>query len=286
VVVSPAPPYSSVMDQQARPGLAPPAGLRPAQLGVIFVGRVTLGHIGATVVDLAGRGYLSIEPVDDDPADWRLTDLGSGPHGLLGYERVLLRGLFDGPTTIRLAQITARMVPVLDKVRAEVLRDASGAGMLGPGLMRAVHVGPWRPRARDRRPRRRTKAGRELLGRIQVFRRELRSLARDQDSVALAQYAPYAMIFGLNAPLVTTDCDPAQPPSGTDPREHTTAFAACWKKAWEAASPSNEWRLQWSNVDLTHSHGHASHDHGYSYDHGGGHGGHGGGHGGFGGGHV
>jgi len=56
--------------------LTAPNGLRPAQLGIVFVGRVILGHIGATVADLAQRGYLRLEEVPGaDQADWVLTDL-------------------------------------------------------------------------------------------------------------------------------------------------------------------------------------------------------------------
>jgi hypothetical protein len=263
------------MDEQATPdGLALAAGFRPAQLGAILVGRVSLGHIGATVVDLASRGYLRIDAVHDDPADWKLTDLGASPDGLLGYERVLLDGLFDGPTAICLKQVTSRMVPMLEKVRSEVLRDASSAGLLGPGLALPAK---WR-RARGPSSKRRTKAGRELLGRINEFRRELRALAGDDNDAALARYAAYAMIFGLNAPLPTGEHEPPQPSDGADQQEHTADFTACWKKEWLAVSPSMEWRLKWMNVDMS-SHGHAaSHGHGYGYDHVGGYdGGHGGG---------
>jgi hypothetical protein len=69
---------------------------------------VTLGHIGATVVDQAGRGYLRVELIEDDGPDWQVTDLDAGPDELLGYERAQLRGLFDGPQTIRLGLATAR----------------------------------------------------------------------------------------------------------------------------------------------------------------------------------
>jgi hypothetical protein len=45
--------------------LASPQDLRPAQLGIILVGRVIVGHIGATLIDLCQRGFLRIE---DAPA--------------------------------------------------------------------------------------------------------------------------------------------------------------------------------------------------------------------------
>ena len=95
---------------------------------------MTLGHIGATVVDLAGRGYLRMELVEDDGPDWRITALEAEPDELLDYERALLRGLFGGPRTIRLGLVTAGMVPLLDKVRSGIERDAVRAGWIGGGL--------------------------------------------------------------------------------------------------------------------------------------------------------
>jgi len=49
----------------------PPGELRPAQLGIVALGRVVFGHLSATLADLAGRGLLRIEeiPGGDDP-DW------------------------------------------------------------------------------------------------------------------------------------------------------------------------------------------------------------------------
>jgi hypothetical protein len=54
---------------------ASPDDLRPAQLGIILVGRVIAGHIGATLIDLSQRGFLCIEEVPGDSPQWLLTDL-------------------------------------------------------------------------------------------------------------------------------------------------------------------------------------------------------------------
>lgn len=42
----------------------PPDGMRPGHLGIIAVGRIILGDIAATAVDLALRGVLRIESAD------------------------------------------------------------------------------------------------------------------------------------------------------------------------------------------------------------------------------
>jgi hypothetical protein len=279
--------YNSLMDGSAGRDLAPPHALRPAQLGVILVGRVTLAHIGATVVDLAGRGYLCIELVEDDDPDWQVTALDAEPDELLGYERTLLGGLFDGPQTIRLGLVTARMIPLMDKVRSQIERDAVSAGWLGRGLVQRLLT-----RVQLTRPGqgsvRRTKAGEELLKEIKAFRRELRAKAGDGDSGALAWYAPYAMIFGLTAPVQVVG-SPRESSDAADPRAQTAGFAACWQKAWATAAPPEFW-FSWNPfqpVSPGHSTvpGHANHHHTYNhhtYDHhgggfDGGHGGHGGG---------
>jgi hypothetical protein len=147
--------YSSLMDRSAGRDLAPPQALRPAQLGVILVGRVTLGHLGATVVDLAGRDYLGIEPVagDDGDPDWEVTAQDREPAQLLGYERTLRDRLFDGP--LRLGAVTAGLLPLLDEVRSRVERDAIRAGWLGRGPVKRL-LGRWTLPRPGQGPARRT----------------------------------------------------------------------------------------------------------------------------------
>jgi hypothetical protein len=244
---------------------------------------VTLGHIGATVVDLAGRGYLRIELVEDEDPDWQVTALDAEPDGLLDYERALLGGLFDGPQAIRLGLVTARMIPLMDKVRSQIERDAVSAGRLGRGLVRRL-LARGRPARPGQVPARRTKAGGELLKEIEAFRRELRAMAGDGDTGALARYAPYAMIFGLTAPVPAAD-SPPESPGAAGPRPQTADFAARWHKAWATAAPPGLWF--WWNPAQSGSPGHSAvpgHAHHHTYDHhtydhhgGGFHGGHGGG---------
>jgi hypothetical protein len=57
-------------------GVTPPQDLRPAQLGIVLRGRVILGHVTATLVDLAQRGFLGLDEVQGNTGpDWLLTDL-------------------------------------------------------------------------------------------------------------------------------------------------------------------------------------------------------------------
>jgi hypothetical protein len=270
------------MEGAAGRDLAPPGALRPAQLGVILVGRVTLGHIGATVVDLAGRGHLCIEPVEGDDPDWRVTALGAEPVGLLDYERTLLGGFPGGPQALRLGLITAGMMRLLDKVRSQILRDAVSAGRLSHRLARRL-LARAKLSGNDEGPVRRTRTGEELLKEIKAFRGELRAMAGGGDTSALARHAPYAMIFGLTAPVLAAGSTPWQSSDGAAPRALTTDFAACWHKAWETARPDG-FRFWWDpcqpdspgySAAHGHGHGHGHHGGGFDSGHGGGfHGGH------------
>lgn len=265
--------------------LAPPGGLRPAQLGVILVGRVTLGHIGATVVDLTGRGFACIEPVEGDVPDWRVTALGAEPGGLLDYERTLVGGFPGGPQALRLGLVAAGMTRLLDKVRSQILRDAVSAGRLSHGPARRL-LARAKLSSPGEGPVRRTRAGGELLKEIKAFRGQLRAMAGSGDAGALARYAPYAMIFGLPAPVLAVGSAPGQSSDGAGPRALTTDFAARWQKAWETAGPDEFW-FSW-NPYRTDSPGHlAAHGHGHGHGHGHHGGGFDGGHGGgFHGGHA
>ncbi|HEX2320113.1 MAG TPA: DUF2207 domain-containing protein [Streptosporangiaceae bacterium] len=79
---------------------APPAGLRPGQVGTLLDGVANPRDVTATIVDLAVRGYVRIEdaPPHQLRQDWRLVRLGK-TGGLAKYERILLHGLFESAVT-------------------------------------------------------------------------------------------------------------------------------------------------------------------------------------------
>ena len=274
--------YHRNMSGQTGRNLAPPGGLRPAQLGIVLVRRVLLGHIGATLVDLACRGCLSLEPLDEDGLDWRLTIVQEEPEGLLGYEQALLHGLLGGHTTLRMAHITPVLAPRLEVVRAGIVRDALDAGRLRAGIGRRFAVTRAQRRRQDQNPGRRTRLGEELLRGIKDFKRDLRALAAAGDTATLAPFASYAMIFGLAAPLPVRDPVPGQPSGDAVPPRQTPVFAARWQEALGSGG-SGFFGWVWDpyvgqSPDYASLHNH----HGYPHS-GGHHGGSGGHHGGFGG---
>jgi hypothetical protein len=259
-----------------------PDGLRPAQLGVVVVGRVILGHVGATVADLAQRGYLRLAEVPGgDQADWVLTDLrsqASDEGRLLRYEATLLDGLFAGRPSVRLSKRGPELVPVLERVRAQIRRDAMRRGWL-----RRWH--------RDRR----TERGDRLLARAQAFRRELRSLAAAGDPGQLAGLAPYLMVFGLAQPPPVFPDSPGVPTrrEQTIPRPGTDRFLQSWLVAFAGCSAtprrglrrrsSADFAREWS---APRDHHHSAGDHSHAFGHGTDYGHAGGSHGVVGGGHA
>jgi len=259
-------------------GLIPPENLRPAQLGIVFLGRVVLGHLSATIADLAHRGALTVAEAPGD--DWLLTDLrgrSPGPSTLLPFEKSLLDGLFAGRAEVALSNLGPGLIDTLDRTRRSVRRDAVRQGWLGRGWLRHG----W--------PDRRTQRGEQLLTANRQFRRELRALAASGDLERRPDLVPYAMIFGL-APAdefgfaadhraadhraADHRGDMAQRPDTGVPWSQASTFGQSWTNVCDLAAHRGG-----------HGHGHWNQGHdgqgGYS-DHGGysGYGGHSG-HGGF-----
>lgn len=83
----------------------PPDGLNPGLVGVAIDGRVDPVELSATLIDLAGRGWLTMHPLLQPPAtkpvDWELRQSSAPPsEELTSTERVLLDAVFaSGPTS-------------------------------------------------------------------------------------------------------------------------------------------------------------------------------------------
>lgn len=165
---------------------APPDGIRVGQLGVVLLGRVIIGDIAATLVDLSIRRLLRVEELEGEPGVWLVSPLyaNAARHrrdSLLSYERNLLDGLSNGGAEASLASLATRMPAVLERTRAALVHDA-------------VHRG-W---LRYLRPDQRTDAGEQLAGRIRAFQRGLRQAAAQQGADALTgPLLPYALRFAV-----------------------------------------------------------------------------------------
>jgi hypothetical protein len=281
--------YGECMHTGQAHGPRPPEGLRPAQLGIIFVGRVILGHVTATLVDLAQRGVLGLDETHDglDAADdgadgdWLLIDRrsgsGSGGEALLDFERTMLDGLFYGNSLVRLSGLGETFLLPMNQMRKQLRRDA----------IRNHRLRRW---GRGKR----TPRGEQLLHQIHDFRRELRTLAAAGDGAAMEGLAPYAMLFGITRTASFSSADGDSARTGRRDYEDETGWAQAARLAQgfaEACGRTSPFRAWVGNVDFAHAwsaprehhqgHGQA-HSHGESYGSlmgGGGHAG-GGGHGG------
>ena len=88
----------------------PPAGVRPGELGALIDQRAETLHVTATVIDLAVRGYLTIEELvksrKKQPGDWKLTRLrGRSTKELRGYESKVYGSLFRSGRVVRFSQL-------------------------------------------------------------------------------------------------------------------------------------------------------------------------------------
>jgi hypothetical protein len=160
-----------------------PDGLRPGQLGVVVLGRVILGDIAATLVDLAARELLRVEPAGQ--AGWQVTSLlaaaTSRQRGqLLGYEQTLLAGVAVAGEQASLPALVGQLPAVLDKTKGGIIHDA-----VRHGWLKHLQHAP-------------TAAGEELAQRIGGFRQALVRLKADGGEEALeGPLLPYALHFQL-----------------------------------------------------------------------------------------
>lgn len=90
---------------------APPAGVRPAELAMLLNEKTDRRGVTATLIDLAVRGYLTIEETDEandrrKKVDHRLDRSDKSADDLEAYERGLLDGVFHGETALLLSEQT------------------------------------------------------------------------------------------------------------------------------------------------------------------------------------
>jgi hypothetical protein len=158
----------------------PPDKVRPGQLGVVMLGRVIIGDVAATLVDLAVRGLLAL---DEDHTGWLLRAQASERQleTMLPYEKRLLVAVSNGGQPATLASLAPCMPDVLGSVKKAIVQDAVSRGWL-----HRFHQGQ------------RTEAGEQMAVRMRSFERDLRRFGTDQGQAGLAgRLLPYALHFGM-----------------------------------------------------------------------------------------
>ncbi|WP_159622738.1 DUF2207 domain-containing protein [Ruania rhizosphaerae] len=108
----------------------PPDGVTPGAAGTLLDEVAHTHDVTATIVDLAVRGYLTIEevPVDeseDGTPDWWLRRTLTGPQasweGLLPFEETILRGVFPGSDpTVRMSELGAEFAKSMTRTQSKL----------------------------------------------------------------------------------------------------------------------------------------------------------------------
>jgi hypothetical protein len=106
----------------------PPGGLRPAQLGVVLLGRVIASHAAATLTDLASRGVVSITP-SGDAGDWELRRVLART-ALPPFEEALAGPLLSASAPAALSGLDGKLPDALERFRDSVIKDAVHHGWL------------------------------------------------------------------------------------------------------------------------------------------------------------
>ncbi len=125
---------------------APPDGLRPGQVGTLVDFAPNPLDVTATLVDLAVRGYLTIEEVEHEEHhrvhDWTLTRLDKPDTDLLKYEQVLLTGLFPDGDPVTVSELRYKFAARMRTVQDALTKDANDRGWFAKhaGLLRVSFV--------------------------------------------------------------------------------------------------------------------------------------------------
>jgi uncharacterized protein (TIGR04222 family) len=115
-------------DFEAPVEFAPPEGVRPGQIGTLFDERANVIDVTATIVDLAGRGFLLIQEIPRhglfSKADWTVIRLEKDEAKLLTYEKKLLDGLFRDGNEVKVSELKTTFAERLHGVEESLYEDA------------------------------------------------------------------------------------------------------------------------------------------------------------------
>ncbi|WP_280431654.1 DUF2207 family protein [Nocardia brasiliensis] len=114
-----------------------PDGVLPGEAGLLLDEHIDPVDIAATVVDLAVRRYIRVQPLSD--TDWRITRVNTPDDQLRGYERAVYLALLpDGTDAVTMTELRAPGRVQSGPVRTALLDDAVARGTFAdrrrPGL--------------------------------------------------------------------------------------------------------------------------------------------------------
>ena len=118
------------------PMYEPPKGLSPAEAGTLLEDKIHPRDITSTIVDLAVRGFIKIEEVDDKGLvfhhkDYILHSLKpvSEWSDLAPHEKVMLTNIFTGGDVTPLSSLKNRFYTAIPAVRQDIMAALKNKGM-------------------------------------------------------------------------------------------------------------------------------------------------------------
>ncbi len=104
-----------------------PDNLRPAEVGTLLDERADTLDVSATIIDLAARGFLTIEEKEKKwlfgSTDYTLTRKSKDDSNLLNYERQLLDKIFAEGDIVKLSELKNEFYDDLVEVKQELYKD-------------------------------------------------------------------------------------------------------------------------------------------------------------------
>ncbi|MGQ0794054.1 MAG: DUF2207 domain-containing protein [Deltaproteobacteria bacterium] len=128
----------------------PPQGITPAEAGTLLDETANILDITSTIIDLAVRGYLTIEEIQSERVlyffsntDYRLTRHKSDAGGLKAHEREILSGLFSAKNQIMISELKnkfyTRLPGIEQMLYGEMIRG--GYFPVNPDKIRGLFIG-------------------------------------------------------------------------------------------------------------------------------------------------
>lgn len=105
----------------------PPEDLRPAGVGTLLDERADTLDVSATIVDLAARGFLTIEEKEKKwlfgSTDFIFTRKSKEDSNLLQYEKYLLNNLFKEDDVVKMSELKNEFFDELAEVKQKLYKD-------------------------------------------------------------------------------------------------------------------------------------------------------------------
>ena len=120
-------PVSPLVHEDGRVIFAPPAGVRPGQMGTVVDEHADVVDVASTILDLAVRNYLFVEEQLPGPAgggrDWVLRRRNAPGDELLPFEREVFDAIFSQSDVVPVSSLAETLRPRLPVVQALLYGD-------------------------------------------------------------------------------------------------------------------------------------------------------------------